>query len=146
MGEDTNESGFTFVEMILVLAVLAIMTAIIFPVSAKWIRTASEEEAVQALIASIYSLQAHSMANYIVTKLEFKHSGTEYTTSDLEGNIITKTVFPEGMRYVGSSQFNVIEFRADGDIVKTGTITLSTSTGLIEIRLQFQRGRMIIYE
>ena len=49
--------------MILVLSVLSIVTAIIFPIGDKWIRTTSEENALQAFIATIHSLQAYSMAN-----------------------------------------------------------------------------------
>ena len=65
--EKTKESGFTFLEMILVLAVLSIMTAIILPIGDKWIQTASEEDALQVFIATVHNLQAYSMANYVAT-------------------------------------------------------------------------------
>jgi competence protein ComGD len=148
--EKTKESGFTFLEMILVLVVLSIVTAIILPIGDKWIQTASDEDALQAFIATVHNLQAHSMANYVGTSLEFKDSGTEYITSYLKkggGRIeIARNLFPEGMRLVSSSQLKTVEFHANGDIVRSGTIALVTSSGLIEIRFQFQRGRMIIYE
>ncbi len=149
MGE-TKESGFTFLEMVLVLAVLSIMTAIILPIGDKWIQTASEEDALQVFIASVQNLQAYSMANSVGTSLEFKNSGTEYISTYLkkEGGRIeaARNVFPKGMYLVISSQLKAVEFHANGDIVKSGTIALSTSSGIIEIRFQFQRGRMIIYE
>ena len=74
--EKTNESGFTFLEMILVLAVLSIMTAIILPIGDKWIQAESEDDALQAFVATVYNLQAYSMANYMATGLQFKNSGT----------------------------------------------------------------------
>lgn len=148
--EKTKESGFTFLEMILILVVLSIVTAIILPIGDKWIQTASEEDALQSFISTVYNLQAYSMANYVGTSLEFKDSGTEYITSYLkkgEGRIeIARNLFPEGMRLLSSSQLKAVEFHANGDIVRSGTIALVTSSGLIEIRFQFQRGRMIIYE
>ena len=148
--EKTKESGFTFLELILVLGVLSIMTAIILPIGDRWIQTASEEDALQAFIAAVHNLQAYSMANYVGTSLEFKDSGREYITSYLkkgEGRIeIVRNVFPDGMRLVSTSQLKAVDFHANGDIVRTGTMALLTSSGLIEIRFQFQRGRMIIYE
>ena len=80
-GEGTKESGFTFLEMILVLSVVSVVTAIIIPIGDKWIQAESEEDALQAFIASIHNLQAYSMANHVVTRLDFKNSGTEYITS-----------------------------------------------------------------
>lgn len=148
--EKTRESGFTFLEMILVLAVLSIMTAIILPIGDKWIQMASEEDALQLFMASVYDIQTYSMANNVATGLEFKDSGTEYITSYLkkgEGRIeITRNVFPDGMQLVMSSHLKTIEFGGNGDILKPGTMAFLTSSGHVEIRFQFQRGRMIIYE
>ncbi len=148
--EKTKESGFTFLEMILVLAVLSIITAIILPIGDKWIQAESEDDALQAFMATVYNLQAYSMANYMVTGLQFKNSGTEYITTYLlsgEGRVeIARTVLPKGMRLSATSQLKVIEFHGNGDILKSGTMAFLTSSGRIEIRFQFQRGRMIIYE
>jgi len=132
--------------MILVLAVLSILTAIILPIGDRWIRVTSEDDALQLFIASVQDMQAYSMANSVVTKLEFKHSGSEYTTSELSGKVISRNIFPEGMRFNNSSTLGKVEFHANGDIIKPGTLSFSTSSGQIEIRMQFQRGRMIIYE
>jgi len=146
----TKESGFTFIEMILVLAVLSIMTAIILPIGDKWIQAESEDDALQAFMETVYNLQAYSMANYVATGLQFRDSGTEYITSYLlsgEGRVeIARCVLPKGMRLSATSQLKAIEFHGNGDILKSGTMAFVTSSGLIEIRFQFQRGRMIIYE
>jgi competence protein ComGD len=144
--EATKESGFTFLELILVLAVLSILTAIILPIGDRWIRATTEDDALQLFIASVQDMQAYSMANSVITKLEFKHSGSEYTTSELSGKVISRNVFPKGMHLTNSSTSSKVEFQANGDIIKTGTLAFRTSSGQIEIRIQFQRGRMIIHE
>ncbi len=141
-----EESGFTFLELMLVLSVLSIMTVIILPIGDRWIRTASEDNALQVFIASIYDLQAYSMANNVYTKLEFKSSGTVYITSAPGKTEFARVAFPEGMMLSHSSRMKIVEFHGSGDIINSGTITLETSSGLIGIRFQFQRGRMIIYE
>ena len=62
----------------MVMAVIIVMTAVILPFGDKWIRSTSEKDAIQALVAAIQNIQAYSMANQVVTKLEFQHSGSEY--------------------------------------------------------------------
>ncbi len=141
-----KESGFTFLEMLLVLSIVTLVTAIILPMGDKWIRTASEEDGLQAFVAAIHNLQAYSMANHVVTRLDFKNSGTTYITLIPGKSEFTRTVFPKGMRLADSSPMKTVEFHANGDIIKSGTLTLETSSGLTQIRFQFQRGRMIIYE
>ena len=144
--KDNRESGFTFLEMILVLSIVTLVTAIILPIGDRWIRTVSEEDGLQAFVASIHNLQAYSMANHVVTRLDFANSGTTYITSVPGKFEFARTNFPAGMRLVDSSRMRDVGFHANGDIVKAGTLVLETSAGLTEIRFQFQRGRMIIYE
>jgi len=141
-----KESGFTFLEMILVLSVVTLMTVIILPIGDKWIRTASEEDGLQAFIASIHNLQAYSMANNVGTRLDFKNSGTMYISLVPGKTEIARTAFPEGMKLSDSSRMKTVEFHGNGNIVNSGTFVIETSSGLTEIRFQFQRGRMIIYE
>lgn len=144
--EKSKEAGFTFLELLMVVTVIVILTAVILPFGDKWIRTESEKDAIQAFIASIQNIQAYSMANQVVTRMEFQHSGTEYFTSVIGKPEFSRTRFPEGMRLASSSQLKSVEFHANGNIIHSGTLTFLTSTGLTDIRLQFQRGRMIIYE
>ncbi|MBE1553760.1 hypothetical protein [Sporosarcina limicola] len=146
MRKETYTGGFTFLELLLVLSMLSVLTLIILPLGDKWIQEASEDDALQAFVASIYNLQAYSMANKVYTRLEFKHSGTVYITSAPGKTEFSRTTLPKGMKVADTSRMKVVEFHATGNIVKSGTLTLETSSGLTEIRFQFQRGRMIIYE
>ena len=130
----------------MVLSVVAVMTAIIIPLGDKWIKTNSERDAIQALIASIQNMQAYSMAHHVVTGMNFQYNGTEYYTWTSGQPEVSRTSFPVGMRLASSSRLKSVEFHANGDIIHSGTMTLLTSTGATEIQLQFQRGRMIIYE
>lgn len=144
--KNNKESGFTFLEMILVLSIVSLVTFAIIPIGEKWIRITSEENGMQALVAAIHNMQAYSMANHVVTKLHFTNSGTTYITSVPGKFEFARTNFPAGMNLVSSSRMQEVEFHANGDIIKSGTLALKTSSGLREIRFQFQRGRMIIYE
>ncbi|WP_342505183.1 type II secretion system protein [Sporosarcina sp. FSL K6-2383] len=141
-----KEGGFTFLEMILVLSIVSLITFVILPIGDKWIRNASEEDALQAFVAAIHNLQAYSMANNVATRLDFKNSGTMYITLVPGKSEFARMTFPVGMKLSDSSRMKEVSFHANGNIMNSGTLVLETSSGLTEIRFQFQRGRMIIYE
>ncbi|WP_160117612.1 competence type IV pilus minor pilin ComGD [Filibacter tadaridae] len=141
-----KSSGFTFLELLLVLSVVSIMTVIIIPLGDKWIRTTTEEAALQSLIASIHNLQAYSIANNVRTRLQFTNSGTTYITSVQGGSEFARTTFPKGMKYISSSSIKYVDFYSNGDIAKFGVLAIGTSSGTINITFQFQRGRMILHK
>lgn len=139
-----QESGFTFLEMLLVLSIMSILTIVILPVSDRWVKEATEQEALQAFIAAIYDLQAYSIANNAYTRMEFSNGGKKYTTY-ASGTEIARGSFPEGMSYI-SSTVTTIAFHGNGDIVKSGSATLRMNSGNLKVRFQFLRGRVILYE
>lgn len=143
-----KEDGFTILELLLVLSIMMIMTAIIIPVSDRWIKTTEEEDAIQSIILTINSLQSYSMAHYVHTKLNFQSAGTRtmYVASAPGRIEFSRKLLPEGMNIVSSSGLKAVEFHPDGDIVDSGKLILSGKSGRTHITFQFQRGRMIISE
>ena len=139
-----NEHGFTFLEMLLVLSVMAILTIIILPIGDKWIKEKTEREAMQAFIAAIYDMQAYSIAHNAYTRMAIRNGGRDYITY-VSSEEIARGSFPEGMYYASSVGYRV-EFQGDGNIVNSGTATLVGKSGDFEIRFQFLRGRVVVYE
>lgn len=139
-----KEKGYTFLEMLLVLSVLSILTGVIIPLGNAWIRTTTEEDALKALVAEIQSLQSYSIANNVYTRLEFVDLGTTYISSAPGRVIFSKTTMPEGMVVPDWSYLKSVEFHPDGDIRKLGTLSIETNSRTIQIKFQFQRGRMVI--
>ena len=105
MVKGNKEGGFTFLEMILVLSIVTLITVIILPIGDKWIRTSSEEDGLQAFVAAIHNLQAYSMANHVATRLDFKNSGTMYITLVPGKTEFARTTFPAGMKLVGFKSY-----------------------------------------
>lgn len=130
--------------MLLVLSVLSILTGIIIPLGNAWIRTTTEEDALKALVAEIQSLQSYSIANNVYTRLEFVDLGTTYISSAPGRIVFSKTMMPEGMIVPDWSYLKSVEFHPDGDIRKLGTLSIETTSRTIQIKFQFQRGRMVI--
>lgn len=146
--DKNNENGFTLLELVLVLVVVSIMTAIIIPVGEKWIRTTAEEDALQSLVVTIHSLQSYAIAHGAYTRLSFRkpESRTMYVAAAPGREELSRKYLPEGMHLSTSSHLQAVEFQSNGDIFNFGTLTLVTKTGRTTITFQFQRGRMIISE
>ncbi|WOV88859.1 competence type IV pilus minor pilin ComGD [Sporosarcina oncorhynchi] len=144
---DNKQSGFTFLELLLVLSIVAIVTVIIIPSGDKWVKKQSEKEALETFIATIHHAQAYAIAYEASTAIKFKDSGATYRlyTPNLESTKPRDVEFPTGMRVIAiSSNMKGIEFTKAGNIVNSGTITLKTSAGVKLITLQLQHGRVLV--
>lgn len=142
----TNENGFTFLEMLLVLSVVAVLTAVILPIGDRWITKQSEEEAMYTFIATIHHAQAYAMANETYTAIRFRNSGRSYSLFAPSSVTYLTVDFPGDMHWVSSSNLNTIEFHPNGGIAKSGTIILRSSLGDKKLTLQLQHGRVLVYE
>ncbi|MFC5603542.1 competence type IV pilus minor pilin ComGD [Sporosarcina koreensis] len=138
-----NEVGFTFLEMLLVLSVVAVLTAVILPIGDRWITKQSEKEALYTFIATIHHAQAYAMANETRTAIRFRNSGKSYSLFAPSTVTYSTIDFPEGMHLFNG---HTIEFHPDGQIVNPGTIILRTTNGDKRLTLQLQHGRVIVYE
>ena len=65
--------------MLLVLSVVAILTAIILPIGDRWITKQSEKDALYTFIATIHHAQAYAMAHDTYTAIRFSDFGKSYS-------------------------------------------------------------------
>lgn len=143
----SKQSGFTFLELLLVLSIVAIITVVILPSGDRWVKKQSETEALHAFIATIHHAQAYAIAYEESTAVRFSDSGTSYLlyTPDLDKTITKNFEFPEGMRKIGMSHnMKGVLFDNKGKILNSGTITLQTSNGVKIITVQFEHGRILV--
>ena len=144
---DKKQKGFTFLELLLVLSIVAIVTIIIIPGGDKWVKKQSEKEALETFVATIHHAQAYAIAYEVSTAIKFKNSGAAYRlyTPNLESTKPIEVEFPNGMHVITiSNNMKGIEFTKAGNIVNSGTITLKTSAGVKLITLQLQHGRVLV--
>lgn len=139
----TDENGFTFLEMLLVLSVVSVLTAVILPIGDRWITKQSEKEALYTFIATIHHAQAYAMANETYTAIRFRNSGKSYSLFAPSTVTYSTIDFPEGMHLFNG---RTIEFHPEGHILNPGTIVLRTTNGDKRLTLQLQHGRVIVYE
>lgn len=138
-----DEKGFTFLEMLLVLSVVAVLTAVLLPIGNRWITKQSEEEALYTLIATIHHAQAYAMAHETYTSVRFRNSGKSYSLFAPSVEAYSIIDFPDGMRLVSGRS---VEFHPNGHIINPGTLKLRTSTGDRRLTLQLQHGRVLVYD
>lgn len=141
-----RESGFTFLELILVLAIMTTLTAVIIPLGDRWIQKKTEADAIQSLILEIQSIQSYAIANNVNTWMIFGDNGKEYISTASPGKVLSKKTFPDGISKLPNSPLSGIGFTGHGNITKLGTLTIKTPSGPVQLRFQFQRGRVIVGE
>ncbi|ARJ37428.1 MULTISPECIES: type II secretion system protein [Sporosarcina] len=143
-----DQHGFTFLELLLVLSIMTILTAIILPFSEKHLEKESEKDALKQFIASVHEMQLYAMTHKESVALTFGESGATYKAEKIDmKETLIRGIFPEGMYRTKHSPLKRIEFSETGYMVKTGKMYFSTqSKGEIFISFQFERGRMIVNE
>ena len=142
----SNEKGMTFLELLLVLMVVGVLTIIVIPASEGWSTTQSERDALHSLQATIQHMQSYSMANQTTTWLEFSQDGKRYSVEYWDTRKKETMYFPHTISFSSSSQLKNVSFQANGNMYKTGTLVFDTAGGRKRMAFQFQRGRMLLYE
>ncbi|MGG0642889.1 type II secretion system protein [Sporosarcina gallistercoris] len=136
----------TFLELLLVLTIVGVLTALVVPVSSGWTTVQSERDGLEAFKATIQHMQAYSMAHQTTTWLSFTNEGKSYSVTYSDSNEKIKTDFPPSIKFDNTSTLKNISFMENGNMYKTGTMNFETFSGSKKIKFQFQRGRMLIYE
>lgn len=142
-----RQAGFTFLELLLVLSVVVVLTAVILPIGDRWIQKQSEDEALHALVATIHHAQAYAIANNVATTIKFHNSGRSYSLFAPLSVTQSTTHFPEGMYGVsGNHRTSVVEFHPNGHIINPGTVIVRTTNGDKRITLQLEHGRVLVHD
>lgn len=136
----------TILELLLVLAIMGVLTIIVIPVSSGWTTVQSERDALEAFKATVQRMQAHSMAHQCTTWLSFSNEGKTYTVTYYDTNEKTIAHFPPTIKYDNTSTLRYVAFQGNGNMVDSGTMAFTTTSGTKKIKFQFQRGRMLQYE
>lgn len=142
-----RESGFTFLELLLVLSIVMVLTAVILPFSEKRLQKVSEEDALQQFIAAVHEAQLYAITHQRIIIVETVDNGDAYKVKEDGLPDLFSGRFPDGMQRTKNSPIRRLEFSPNGYLKKTGNMYFHTqSKGQIKISFQFERGRMKIHE
>lgn len=147
-----KEDGFTMLELLLVLMIIAVMAMIIFPFTEKRLAEESEKEAIEQFMAAVYEAQLYAITNGVSVVVTFKNEGQEYRIEENTAApvVIMSRKFPEGMHKIkgtgAGGSLGYLVFIPSGIMSPTGWISFQTKTiGKVKITFQFELGRMLLY-
>ncbi|WP_158232442.1 type II secretion system protein [Sporosarcina sp. P13] len=142
-----KEHGFTFLELLLVLSIIVILTGVILPFSEKRLQKISEEDALKVFMTFVHETQLYAITHNEPMLITFSGNGVFYRSAKEDKTVILEGQFPTGMRRAESTKLKELYFMPNGNLSPTGTMTFVTQTiGNKKISFQFERGRMIINE
>ncbi|GKV64599.1 MULTISPECIES: competence type IV pilus minor pilin ComGD [unclassified Sporosarcina] len=140
-----RQNGFTFVELLLVLSILVVLTAVILPYSEKKLGQITEEDALKAFMAAVHEVQLYAITHEEDVRLYFSNGRTRYSAYNRQSVLIVSGQFPEGMARAENTDLKELYFQPSGMMNPTGEMTIRTKySGPIKITFQFERGRMLI--
>lgn len=147
-----NKDGFTFIELVIVLAIMSIVLAIAipkntFPLSLK------ERKELRELKRDIVYARNMSITNAIPYSIDFFVTNNSYKINRHEQNdvLIKNKILESGLKlkevnWGDSTQYNRLYFAANGTPRKAGTILLNNSKKQkIEITVEVATGKVNIY-
>lgn len=143
----SDDKGFTFLELLLVLSIVVILSSVILPFSEKRLRQITEEDALKQFYSAVRETQLYAITHGESVSLRFAGEGRIYMARDQADELIFQESFPEGMRLGEQTKLKILLFSSTGMLQQTGKMTIVTKTlGTKTISFQFERGRMIINE
>lgn len=140
-----NQKGFTFVEMLLVLLVLVIVSSIVSQLSVKAFDKQAVEQFFYQVSLDIQHMQTLAMKEGVYTTIQFFDNNTykgyiqnEYNNPEFE------RILPEGITLNYYSNLKLIKFNNFGAVHDFGKIIFYTPDGYREVIVNIEKGRLRI--
>ena len=131
-----SKSGFTLIEMMVVIAIMAIITAIATPNVMQWVGTQRFNSAVRDIQSSIESMRLYAVKENSTTTISFTNGANSYVTTtrkrglpSTDPDAVKNTThnLPHGVTV--SPTMNLV-FSSLGTAPTFGTVTINGPSGL----------------
>lgn len=139
-----NEKGFTFVETLLVLAVLTILTIIASQIVVKVNEKRTIDYFFNQLQLDIETVQSYSIEKNSRAYLKFL-SPNKYRATHHLGTILFERELPKNVRFEMNSNLKTLEF-VNGKVQKFGTLVFYIDDEYVIFTVYIERGRTRIVE
>ncbi|MDF2066344.1 MULTISPECIES: competence type IV pilus minor pilin ComGD [Bacillaceae] len=136
-----HEKGFTFIEMLLVLAIVMVVSASIIFVTSSKFEKMEEKRFFKQFHLDVQSLQSTALAEGIYTHLNFFENGTKYKARH-SNEIYMEYELPKGIRLSRNSYLKEIVFHPNGTVKEFGTLLFETDNGLKEVYVYIGKGKL----
>lgn len=140
-----NMRGFTFIEMLLVLTIVMVVTASVMSISYRHFERNGYEQAVEQFRMTLHYAQTYAMENNQRITVSIVDRNTLIMYYEFEKRII-EWDFPEGMTAQIYTNDRKIHFTINGTIVQPGSVELITPKKTWKYSINFSKGRLRLIE
>ncbi|MDN7245753.1 competence type IV pilus minor pilin ComGD [Planococcus shenhongbingii] len=141
-----KETGFTLIEMLLVLAVLMTVVGIAIPSYRTFEIDKEEDRFFDLLLRDIYFAQSESYRTKAPVMVVFREADHTYEVIwNLKKGLPPRKI-PLSVKVKKTSNINGVYFTANGSVSSSGTIYFSTSTGDKSMVVHLGKGRVVFSE
>jgi len=126
-----TKSGFTLNEMMIVIAIMAIITAIVTPNVMQWVGTQRFNSAVRDIQGSIESMRLYAVKENSPTTISFTDGANSYVTTVRRRGVAVVRSIPHTLPHgITVSPTMNLEFSNLGTAPTFGTVTINGPQGL----------------
>lgn len=137
----SDENGFTFLEMLLVLFIVMLFTSIVFSFSIQY----SEKKVIDYFMHQVQLdiLRAQATAIEEQQRIEFWFGdNNRYKIYNEFGFTYEEKPFPEGITLIKESNLKVLKFSPFGEVNSFGKVRFLTSEGEKVLTIHIHKGRI----
>lgn len=139
-----KESGFTLVEMLLVLAIWSILILFIIPIDLNMLEAQQEEKFIETLAFDVLYIQSLSTTLEDHIRIQFFRDNYTVRVGTFENEMI-KRQLPKGWS-ISYRVLPFITFDKNGRVKKPGNILIHTNSTTYRIIFPFGKGRFYVVE
>jgi len=140
-----NNRGFTLMEVIIVVLIVAVLSAISIPVSAQWIRNSEYRTSARSILYVLRVARSKAIASNLEHRVEFENENRRYRVTrgnrsnnsiDWSTVIYDWTVLPQGVHL--STNVDLIQVNTNGT-ANGGTISIKDETNRTRYEVRIAR-------
>lgn len=140
-----NQRGFTFVELLIVLAITLLVGSIVFSYGERGLKNKEIEHYFDQLINDSLYIQTYSVNKKVKTSIEFNVATHQYTAKNLMTNeVLFKRAMPISLKISNLSTVRKIAYNEKGNASYAGRIICEYINGEKEVFVYLGSGRVYI--
>ncbi|WP_107841695.1 competence type IV pilus minor pilin ComGD [Metasolibacillus meyeri] len=136
-----DERGFTFIEMLFVLAVVSLLSFFVVTFSFRQMQLSVYEQTIQQFELDLIEMQALSINNGLTARCWIAE-GKEFQCFQRYGELLISRQLPENMRINIYTTNTRIEFNGHGTIINFGKVEFVMGDRRMMYSINLGRGRM----
>lgn len=140
-----EDRGFTFIEMLLVLSIVSIMSFIVFSFAFSKLQPDPFEQAIQQFEFDLREMQTYAMENYARITC-WVSEGVEFQSFRYVNEALIKRRFPEGMTVNIYTSNQRIIFNVNGSVANIGKVEFRYKDRKVQYSINLGQGRLRLLE